>query len=54
MTADFGKLSQGITSNTRDAQLKMEIKEKSGEIAKQLREKGVYENSASGLKISIK
>jgi hypothetical protein len=54
MTADFGKLSQGITSNTRDARLKQEIREKSGEIAKQLRENGVYENASSGLKISIK
>jgi hypothetical protein len=52
MTADFVKLSQGMTSDTRDAQLKREIRENSGEIAKQLREKGVYENKISGLRIS--
>lgn len=53
MTADFGELSKGIVDDTRDETLKREITEKSVEIAKQLKENGVYENAASGLRISI-
>ena len=53
MTVDLTKLSDSILQETEDYRLKQEIRNNSGEIARQLRTSGVYVNLRSGLRIAL-
>ena len=54
MTVDLTKLSDSILQETEDYRLKQEIRNNSGEIARQLQTSGVYVNLRSGLRIALR
>lgn len=53
MTIDLTKFSESLLEETQDCKFKREIDENSSEIARALKEAGVYENPKSGLRISL-
>jgi hypothetical protein len=53
MTIDLTRFSESILQETEEARYKREIRDNSSEIARQLKDKGVYENPVSGLRIAI-
>lgn len=53
MTIDLNTFSESILRETEEARYKREIRDNSSEIARQLKDKGVYENPVSGLRIAI-